>query len=90
MGQFGVIGAFEDFFPNITTDDAWYFLYTDFVQEYFSAANYWNDPFHHNAYLEYVSFLTLFNNQTQNPYSSFFKANFQKVFFFFILFYFDN
>jgi len=76
MGQFGVIDSFRNFFPNLTTDDAYLVLYTELVQKLFSAANYWNDPFHQTDYLTENIFLPILNNQTLNPLSEEYKKNF--------------
>ena len=76
MGQFGVIGGMERFFPNITTDEAYEVLYTDVAQDIFSAANYWHDPFHEKEFLEYVQFLDKYNNQTGYFQSERLKKNF--------------
>ena len=46
MGQYGVIGGMEKFYPNITDEIAWTLLYNLVAQHSFSAAAYWNGKFY--------------------------------------------
>lgn len=76
LGQYGVIGEMEKFFPNLTTETSWRALYTEEAQLTFSASNYWNDPFHQQKYLEAVKFLPELDNLTTNNDSQSYKQNF--------------
>jgi len=82
MGQFGLAGQGDWFmrkFPNITADVAWVYLYQHDVQEKYSAANYWRDPHHEDAFLRDSVFLPVLNNETFNPKSEEYKLNFLGV-----------
>jgi palmitoyl-protein thioesterase len=76
MGQYGVIGWMKEIFPQLVTEEAYLFFYTEIVQYMFSAANYWKDPYHLSEYLTDVIFLPVMNNETYNPQSDFFRKNF--------------
>eukprot|EP01112_Ceratiomyxa_fruticulosa_P018236 TRINITY_DN579_c0_g1_i5.p1 TRINITY_DN579_c0_g1~~TRINITY_DN579_c0_g1_i5.p1 ORF type:complete len:299 (-),score=43.17 TRINITY_DN579_c0_g1_i5:63-959(-) len=79
LGQFGVIHFMKDFFPHITTEIAWIALYSSLVQDAFTPANYWNDPFHQPEYLTDVKFLPQIDNQTANPNATEYKKNFLQL-----------
>jgi len=74
MGQYGIVGDWPNPW-NLTDEFIYEVFYTPVVQDLFSAANYWNDPFHRDAYLREVVYLPVINNQTHNPDSALYKQN---------------
>eukprot|EP01113_Clastostelium_recurvatum_P002688 TRINITY_DN1113_c0_g1_i6.p1 TRINITY_DN1113_c0_g1~~TRINITY_DN1113_c0_g1_i6.p1 ORF type:complete len:320 (-),score=53.29 TRINITY_DN1113_c0_g1_i6:97-993(-) len=78
MGQYGAKNLVP-IFPNTSREDAWAILYTPTAQKHFTAAGYWNDPFHQERFLEYSTFLPVLNNYTNNPDAAAFKFNFLQV-----------
>lgn len=81
MGLYGLFGSnwIEREFPGITTELAYLYFYRSYVQETYSLANNWNDPFHQAEYLRDVIFLPIANNQTANPSSHQYRDNFIQI-----------
>ncbi|BFZ05701.1 hypothetical protein BsWGS_08740 [Bradybaena similaris] len=79
-GQYGVTGYIKQWFPDLTKDHAYKWMYTSLGQ-IVSVANYWNDPHQQNLFEKFSDFLAVLNNQstTVNPRSQEFRNNFLRI-----------
>jgi len=82
--QAGVFGM-PIFQPNeqqfaMCANEAMYIiLYTSYMQELYSLANYWVDPFQHSMYLQNCTFLPIFNNIVNHSMADAFYRNFNRT-----------
>ncbi|XP_072115447.1 lysosomal thioesterase PPT2-A-like isoform X4 [Mobula birostris] len=66
LGQYGDTDYLKWFFPKYVKSNLYHFCYTQLGQ-CFSICNYWNDPHHHDMYLNFSNYLAVLNNETRNP-----------------------
>lgn len=76
-GQYGDTSYVKKVFPHSVKEDLYELFYSGFGQD-ISIANYWNDPHHQDLYRKYT-YVALLNNQTHNPHSEQYKANFLRL-----------
>jgi len=73
-GQFGI--PYEE---NNVVDtlgyEAYQVLYSKWIQDHLSIAQYWNDPLHHDDYVEKSVFLAMLNNEVDHENAQKFKDN---------------
>jgi len=79
MGQFGDTSYLRYFFPNYTRDSLYEVFYFSEVQDHFSVADYWKDPFHLQLYLQVNTFLSYLNNDNMTGFKQEYKTNFLKL-----------
>ncbi|XP_062904014.1 lysosomal thioesterase PPT2-A-like [Mobula hypostoma] len=78
LGQYGDTDYLKWFFPKYVKTNLYHFCYTQLGQ-CFSICNYWNDPHHHDMYLNFSNYLAVLNNETQNPNATVWKKNFLRL-----------
>eukprot|EP01087_Luapelamoeba_hula_P008750 TRINITY_DN2209_c0_g1_i1.p1 TRINITY_DN2209_c0_g1~~TRINITY_DN2209_c0_g1_i1.p1 ORF type:complete len:292 (-),score=25.90 TRINITY_DN2209_c0_g1_i1:37-912(-) len=79
MGQFGDTAVLNQYFPSYTRDAFYLLFYTNEMQNHFSVANYWKDPYHINLYDTYSIYLAAINNEKQTANSTAYRNNFLKL-----------
>ncbi|KNC53206.1 lysosomal thioesterase PPT2-A [Thecamonas trahens ATCC 50062] len=77
MGQFGSLNHWPAPLHDLEADLAWIVLYTKPMQATFSAAGYWNDPYHQKEFCRDSLYLAVANNVSlpSNPRADAFRAN---------------
>ncbi|CAH3034600.1 unnamed protein product [Porites lobata] len=84
MGQYGDTSYLKPYLPPAARKDLYLFFYTNYFQNKFSLANYWNDPYHEDKNYEYNVFLPVVNNNNASKFFNVtdgkrFKDNFLRI-----------
>ncbi|XP_078073412.1 lysosomal thioesterase PPT2-A-like isoform X1 [Mustelus asterias] len=78
LGQYGDTNYLKWLFPHYVKSNLYHFCYTQLGQ-CVSICNYWNDPHHHNLYLNTSDYLAILNNERENPNATEWKKNFLRI-----------
>ncbi|XP_069775668.1 lysosomal thioesterase PPT2 isoform X2 [Narcine bancroftii] len=78
LGQYGDTDYLKWLFPKYVKSNLYHVCYTQIGQRV-SICNYWNDPHHHDLYLNTSNYLALLNNERMNPNASEWKKNFLRL-----------
>ncbi|XP_028656840.1 lysosomal thioesterase PPT2-A-like isoform X1 [Erpetoichthys calabaricus] len=77
-GQYGDTSYLKYVFPKYIKTNLYHICYTSIGQDV-SICNYWNDPHHHDMYLNSSKFLAILNNENTNPNATAWKNNFLRI-----------
>ncbi|XP_069491120.1 lysosomal thioesterase PPT2 [Ambystoma mexicanum] len=78
MGQYGDTDYLSRLFPQYVKSNLYRFCYKHMGQT-FSICNYWNDPHHHDLYLNRSEYLALLNSESNCPNATNWKKNFLRI-----------
>uniref|UniRef100_UPI00398F5CA0 lysosomal thioesterase PPT2 isoform X1 n=1 Tax=Pristiophorus japonicus TaxID=55135 RepID=UPI00398F5CA0 len=78
LGQYGDTSYLKWLFPHYVKSNLYHFCYTHLGQ-CVSICNYWNDPHHHDLYLNTSDYLAILNSERENPNSTEWKKNFLRI-----------
>ncbi|XP_018411365.1 PREDICTED: lysosomal thioesterase PPT2 [Nanorana parkeri] len=78
MGQYGDTDYLRYLFPTYVKANLYRFCYTQYGQTY-SICNFWNDPHHHDMYINASDFLAPINSERPEPNTTEWKKNFLRL-----------